>query len=455
MRNAPFRRSASHLAVVAAAWAALLTAGPAMAADLLQVYRDALNNDQQFAAARATTQAGREKMPQAMAAMLPNVAVSANTNWNNNDYTRRVTPEVTSNLKYNTNGYAVTLSQPLFNWQAWVAYDEAKLLVAQSEAQLVQARQDLILRVAQAYFDVLNAEENLQAVRAQKSAIGQQLEQAKKNFEVGTSTITDTHEAQSRFDLATAQEIGADSDLEVKKRALQVLVGKETNVLAGLRPAARIEPPQPAEMAKWVDAAERDNLAVQIQQANAEVAGREVERIRAAHYPTLNLVASYGRNSGTGALALGNVSPGYDNTTGVVGVQLNVPLFQGGAVVSQQRAAEASRDGAAAGLESARRGAALSARQSYLGVVNGVAQVKALEAALRSSQSSLDANKLGYEVGVRINIDVLNAEQQLYATRSSLAKARFDTLLAQLKLKYAVGALGDDDIEQLNALLGQ
>lgn len=453
MRNAPYRRSASALAVVALA--ALFAAGPASASDLLQIYREALSNDQQFAAARANTEAGREKLPQARAAILPNIALSANTNWNDNEYTRRANPTTTTSLKYNSNGYAVTLSQPLFNWQAWVAYDEAKLLVAQSEAQLVQSRQDLILRVAQAYFDVLNAEENLQAVRAQKSAISQQLEQAKKNFEVGTSTITDTHEAQSRYDLASAQEIGADNDLEVKKRALQLIVGKEPSVLAGLRQGARIEPPQPAEMAKWVDAAERDNLAVQIQQANTEVAGREVDRLRAAHYPTLNLVASYGRNSGTGALALGNVSPGYDNNTGVVGVQLNVPVFQGGAVVSQQRAAEASRDAASAGLENARRSAALGARQAYLGVVNGVAQVKALEAALRSSQSSLEANKLGYEVGVRINIDVLNAEQQLYATRSSLAKARFDTLLAQLKLKYAVGALGDDDVEQVNTLLGK
>lgn len=453
MRDAPFRRSATSLAVVLAS---LLAAGSTQAADLLQVYREALSNDQQFAAARATAEAGREKLPQARSAILPTVGLTANTNWNNNEYVRLGGPQAgTTNLKYNTNGYAVTLTQPLFNWQAWVAYDEAKLLVAQTEAQLLQSRQDLILRVAQAYFDVLNAEENLQAVRAQKSAIAQQLEQAKKNFEVGTSTITDTHEAQSRYDLATAQEIGAESDLEVKQRSLQVIIGKESGHLAGLRKSARIEPPQPAEMAKWVDAAERDNLAVLVQQANSEVALREVDRIRSSHYPTLSLVASYGRNSGTGVLALGNAAPAYDNTNGVIGVQLNVPIFQGGSVVSQQRAAEANRDAATAGLESARRSAALGARQSYLGVVNGVAQVKALEAALRSSQSSLDANKLGYEVGVRINIDVLNAEQQVYATRSSLAKARFDTLLAQLKLKYAVGGLGDDDIERLNTLLGQ
>jgi outer membrane protein len=192
---------------------------------------------------------------------------------------------------------------------------------------------------------------------------------------------------------------------------------------------------------------------VQIQQASADVAAKEVDRIRASHLPTLDLVASRGRNAATGAMALGTVSPGYDNDVSTIGLQLNIPLFQGGAVMSQQRAAEAGRDAAAAGLENARRSAALGARQAYLGVVNGVAQVKALEAALRSSQSSLESNKLGYEVGVRINIDVLNAEQQLTTTRTSLARARFDTLLAQLKLKAAVGTLGDEDVQRLNALL--
>ena len=425
----------------------------AHAADLQQTLQLALENDPQYAAARANAAAGREKMPQALAAILPTVNLTAGTNWNNSDYTRRVENAATSNLKYNSNNWAVTLTQPLFRWQAWVAYDEAKLLVAQSETQLQQARQDLILRTTQAYFDVLYAQSNLAALKAQKAAIVQQLEQAKKNFEVGNATITDTHEAQARYDLADAQEIAAESDLEVKRRTLQAIIGKEAGELADLRAGAAIEPPQPAQMDKWVDAAEKDNLNVQIQQASADVAAKEVSRIRASHLPTLDLVASRSRNSASGAMAMGTISPGYDNDVSAVGLQLNIPLFQGGAVVSQQRAAEASRDAAAAGLENARRGAALGARQAYLGVVNGVAQVKALEAAQRSSQSSLESNKLGYEVGVRINIDVLNAEQQLTTTRTSLARARFDTLLAQLKLKAAVGTLDDEDVSRINALL--
>ena len=309
--------------------------------------------------------------------------------------------------------------------------------------------------MSQAYFDVLYGQENLRSLQAQKTAIGQQLELAKKSFEVGTATITDTHEAQSRYDLATAQEIAAESDLEVKRRTLQSIISREPGALASLRAPASLESPKPARMDDWVSAAEKDNLNVQVQQAQAEIADREVGKQRAGHYPTLDLVATRGRASQTGSLntITGTAAPGFDQDATTVGVQLNIPLFQGGAVMSKQREAEAGRESARATLEYARRQAALTARQYYLGVVNGLAQVRALEAALASSQSALDSNKLGYEVGVRINIDVLNAEQQLYSTQRDLAKARFDTLMAQLKLKGAVGSLTDEDLQQVNALL--
>jgi outer membrane protein len=201
-------------------------------------------------------------------------------------------------------------------------------------------------------------------------------------------------------------------------------------------------------MGQWVSAAEQDSISVQIQQAVADIAAREVDRQRAGHYPTLDLVANYGyaKSNTQGAGLLEN---DYQN----VGVQLNVPLFLGGLVVSRQREASANRNAALSTLEAARRSAALSARQQYLGVANGLAQVKALKAALVSSQSALESNKLGYEVGVRINIDVLNAENQVYITRRDLARATFDTLLAQLRLKAAVGALGEDDVGAINALL--
>lgn len=432
------------------AWLLLspLLISPLHAADLMQIYREAQDNDAAFAAARYTAEAGREKLPQGRAGLLPSLSLSGNTVWNENDIAFH-NGNTLGKPRFNGNGYQLTLSQPLFRWQNWIAYDQSKLQVAQAEANLAQARQDLILRTAQAYFDVLNAVENLTAVRANKAAIVQQLELAKKSFEVGTATITDTHEAQARFDLAVAQEIAAESDLEVKRRALQAIIAKEPGALAGLRRNAELTPPQPNDMNTWVGAAEKDSITVQVAQANADLAAREVDRQRAGHYPTLDLVANYGESKSFASTALGMIDTQYQN----IGLQINVPLFQGGAVASREREASANRAAAASALENVKRGAALSARQSYLGVANGLAQVRALKAALVSSQSALASNKLGYEVGVRINIDVLNAENQVYVTRRDLAKATFDTLLAQLRLKAAVGALSEDDVAQINALL--
>ena len=426
---------------------ALFFSASASSADLVQVYRDALGNDQQYAAARAVAEAGREKAPQGLAGLLPTIGATANTLWNENEISPDIGPSVTR--RYNTNGYNVNLTQPLFRWQNFVQYSQGKLQVVQAEANFAQASQDLIVRVAQAYFDVLNAQENLKAVRANKQSITQQLEQAKKNFEVGTATITDSQEAQSRFDLASAQEIAAQSDLEVKRYALRVIVGKDLGELNRLKPQAELRPPLPASMDAWVDAAVKDSFVVQSQQAAAELAAKEVERTRAGHYPTLDAVANYGK-SRSGASYSSSVQSDVDSRN--IGLQLNIPIFQGGYVNSKTREAIANRTASEAALESAKRTAALGVQQSYLGVVNGLAQVKALEAALISSTSALESNKLGYEVGVRIGIDVLNAENQVYVTKRDLVKARFDTLLAQLKLKAAVGSLGEADLEQINPL---
>lgn len=426
-----------------------LLSSPLFATDLMQVYRDAQDNDPTFAAARATLDAGREKTPQARAALLPSLSLSGNTVWNENEYKYKTQPAFNGEPSFNSNGYQLTLSQPLFRWQNWIGYDQSKIQVAQAEANFAQARQDLILRVAQAYFDVLYANENLTAVQANKESIAQQLELAKKSFEVGSATITDTHEAQARYDLAVAQEIAAESDLEVRKRSLQAILGKESGNLAELRKGAELQRPQPDDMNAWVAAAEKDSLAVQVQQANADIAAREVDRQRAGHYPSVDLVANYGHAKTLASTTFGQVSTDYQNA----GIQLNIPLFSGGLTASRQREASANRAASLSALEGTRRSAALSARQYYLGVANGLAQVKALKAALVSSQSALASNKLGYEVGVRINIDVLNAENQVYVTRRDLAKATLDTLMAQLKLKAATGALGDDDVGRINALL--
>jgi outer membrane protein len=429
---------------------ALALAGSAMsaqAADLLQVYRAAQVHDAQYAAARAARDAGVEKLPQGKAGLLPALGLSANTTWNDSETRARATG-TTSSASYNSHGWNLTLAQPLFRWQNWTGYQQAELAAAGAELQLAQAGQDLIVRVTQAYFDVLLAQEVLATAQAQKTATAEQLESAKRNFDVGTATITDTHEAQARYDLIVAQELAADNDLAVKRQTLRTLTGQEPDTLKRLKPALAISRPQPDDIGQWVSAAETGNLGVQLAQSAFEIAGREIQKQRAGHYPTLDLVATHGK-SASGYSATG----GYDSKSSTLGLQLAVPLFAGGATSSKEREAVALNEKARADLDHARRQAQLAARQAYLGVSAGLAQVRALEAGLASSQLAVESNKLGYEVGVRINIDVLNAQSQLYDTRQKLAKARLDTLVAQLKLKSAAGSLAEEDLAAINSLL--
>ena len=300
--------------------------------------------------------------------------------------------------------------------------------VAQTEAQFRVTEQDLILRVAQAYFDVLIAQDSVQLAEAQQTAISEQLEQAKRNFEVGSATITDTHEAQARYDLTSAQEIAAQNSLEIKRRTLQQLINAIPKDLRHLGKEFKLETPQPADMEKWVDDAQLNSLQLAIAQAGAEIAEKEVARNRGGHYPTVDLVANYSNSQSNG----GSFGVGSDNTSKSIGVQLNLPLFQGGAVNSKWREAEANRERAIQELENARRSVALQTREAYLGVVSGIAQVKALQQALVSSESVLEASKLGQEVGVRTNLDVLNAQQQLHSTRRDLYQAEYSYLLSRL-----------------------
>jgi outer membrane protein len=429
-----------------------LSAAPARAADLLQIYREALANDATYASARATRDAGLESLPQGRAQILPTVNATAFTQYNEVDLSfRGAAPD--SQRQGNSNGFAVTLTQPLFNWQNIQVYKGAGFRAAQAEAVFGQAAQDLIVRVAQAYFDVLASQDSLAFIQGQKEAISEQLAQAKRNFEVGTATITDTHEAQARFDLATSQEIAAQGDLEFKKRALQQIVGKFPERLEPLKSGIELNPPRPNSMEDWATAAANQGYPVRAQEAALEVAVREIERTRAGHLPTLNIVGSAGVNSSSISATSTNNTPS-DTTSRTIGLQLAIPLYAGGNVSSLVRQAVANREKAQQDLEGTRRTAALSARQSYLGVTNGMAQVRALEAALVSSRSALDSNKLGYEVGVRINIDVLNAQQQVYSTLRDLSRARYDTILNGLKLKAAAGTLGEADVEEVNRLLG-
>jgi outer membrane protein len=434
---------ASFVPLVAAAAAAA-------AADLLDVYRQARDADAVYAGARASWAAAQEKLPQGRAGLLPSVNLSASTQYNDRDIRFR-DPTVPAVIgPFNSNALTLSLTQPLYRKQNLVAYEQGKTQVMQADAQFALSAQDLILRVAQAYFDVLLAQDSVDFAAAQKTAIGEQLAQAKRNFEVGTATITDQHDAQARYDLTLAQEIAAQNDLEIKRRALEQIIGRSAPGLALLAKQPPLSSPEPNVMDNWVQEAQQSNLQVLISQAGLTFANQEVERNRGGHHPTLDAFATYSE-TGSGAGTTTNL--GNDTTNKIIGLQLAVPLYQGGLTASKIREALANEDRARQDLENARRSAELATRQAFLGVSSGAAQVMALQAALTSSQSSLDSTRLGLEVGVRTQVDVLNAQQQLFSTRRDLAQARYNYVLSLLKLKAAVGKLTEDDLIKVNAWL--
>src|SRR5450830_752197 len=415
----------------------------AQAADLIQVYQQALANDAQYASARAALSAGMERVPQGLAGLLPQVSASGSNTRNNIE---PISSTITMpTVKVHTNSYNLTLAQPLFRWDRWETYQQSKLAQAIAEAQFAQVQQDLITRVAQAYFDVLSAQDNLGATQAQKVATTEQLASAKRNFEVGTQTITDTHEAQAAYDLVVAQEFAAINDLANKRSALQTIIGEAPASLAPMRTGVVLSAPEPAAIDPWVSSAEEQNYGVVTAQFNVESAKRDIGRNRAGHYPTLDLIANAGHTYTTAGAGGSN--------NNAIGVQWSIPIFSGFAVTSKVRESIALEDKARNDLETARRTAAQNARQAYLGVNSGLAQVKALEAAEVSSKSALESNQLGYQVGVRINIDVLNAQKQLFSTQKDLSKARYDTIMNGLRLKAAAGTLKETDLMPVNALL--
>ena len=300
---------------------------------------------------------------------------------------------------------------------------------------------------------MLAAQDTLTFVQAQKEAVAEQLAFAKRNFEVGTSTITDTREAQARYDLVTAQEIAAENDLRVKKIALDQLVGVSESQPKPLAAPVSLPTVLPAEVTTWVRQSELLHPAIRQAQSNAEIADLEVQKAEAGHKPTLDATASYNVTRNPSTTAQSGISSRANTSS--VGLLLNVPLFAGFATQNRIRETLALRDKALSDLEGARRTVAQNVRTAFFGVQSGQSQVKALEAAELSSQSALDANKLGYQVGVRINIDVLNSQSQLFQTKRDLAQARYNVLLGDLRLRQASGTLTPEDLQQINGLLAR
>ncbi len=443
-----------HAALLGAALA--LTAAccaPAAAAgtDLLGLTRDALLNDPTYAGARFAQQASAEAEPQARANLLPNVSASLGDTATRLDL-HSDQPQIIPDFQktFNSWGPALTFSLPLYSPPLWESLSEAKLTIEQSQAQLAQARSDLLVRVAQAYFDVLAAQDALWALRENKKAVSEQLAQAKREFEVGTKTIVDTHEAKARYDQIDAQEQVARGDLAVKQSALRAIIGRDAGELQPLRDPVELAPPQPNDIDFWARSAEDANFNVLAARAASEVARYETQRARDAYQPSVNLSGGvqYQRSTGSQIAPVTNTT-----TSSTLGISLSVPVFTGGAIQSRVREAHAREDRAGQDLELARRTAAQAARQAYTGVDYGMAQVQALESAELSARTQVDSTRLGYQVGVRINLDVLNANTQLFNTQRDLKKARYDFLVNALKLKAAAGALGDEDIERVSALL--
>jgi outer membrane protein len=431
--------------------AAAVGASGARADDLLQIYRDALVSDPTLAAARSNWLATQENVPQARAGLLPFVNLSALANEQDYNQTLHTDPQTKFSQRFPSAGYTVSASQPLYRAQNLIGYDQAKQQVGQADYVLASAQQDLIVRVAQAYFNVLLAQFTIELTASQKAAVSENLAQAKRNFEVGTATITDTNDAQAKYDQIVAQEISVRNDLENALAALRAIIGRLPKDLKRFDRKFQPEPPTPNALEPWIDRAVRENLQVRIAQANLDIATLEVDRQRAGHYPTVDLVASYNQNyAGGGASTALASNFATDYRLGLVGVQLNLPIYQGGAVDSKVRQAISNQDASRQNLEAARRSAQLLAQTSYAGVTNGVAQVKALDQALTSAQVSYDSNKLGLEVGVRTNLDVLNQQQQVFQTRFNLAQTYYNFVINSLRLKQAAGTLNDADVEQIN-----
>ncbi|MGZ5072265.1 MAG: TolC family outer membrane protein [Usitatibacter sp.] len=435
-----FRRIALALATMAAL-------GPASAADLLTVYRDAQVSDPVYQSARAQYMATLEKLPQARSAYLPLIGASATA------FRNDVDREIAGNLSYNTTVYAVTLSQPIFRLQNWIAIDQAQQQVIQAEAVLAGSQQDLMIRVSQAYFDVLLAQDNVALSETQSIAISEQLAQAKRNFEVGTATIVDTLDAQARYDQTVAKAIADKNDLEVKRRALQAIIGKLPEGLTPLREPLQLGEPRPNDIEAWVQSAQDSSYTIANARANYEIFRQEVDRQRAGHLPTLDLQGNFARSSNPQSAvpgALGAVA-----NAGSVGLSLAIPIYSGGLVQSRVREALANRDRAAQDLENTQRTVAQAVRTNFLNVTSGIAQVRALEQALASTQSQLDSTILGRDVGVRTSVDVLNAQQAVFQTRRDLQQARYNFLLSNLRLKAAAGTITDTDIEEVNRTLAR
>lgn len=449
--------------------------GPAQ--DLMVIYDLARKRDAEIAQAENDLAAGQEAYPQARAALLPYINTDGDVGYNNAQVrtwgvNRNLYPGMTAGAagapggavsqdnkqheRWRTWDYGFNLTQPVYNAQLFARFRQSKDVVRQAEQTFKTAEQDLIMRVAQRYFDVLYAQDSLAFTLALKAARQEQLERAKRSFEVGTATIVEVDEAQAGYDAAVAQEIQAHNAIAVARENLAQMIGEMTPPLKHLETQSRLplKTPQPQDLDYWVAEAEKGNLMFKSAQEGLKIAQEEWAYARGERHPRFTFVSRYGEDNSTGSLGVTG-GAGSDSITRTYFLQMELPIFAGGGISSRIREAASRRESSKDYLEYARRSAVFTAQQSYLNSINGFSQVQALLQSLESSKTALESNQLGFEVGVRTTVDVLMAQQNVFNAQRDLARATYDFLLSTLNLRYAVGTLNPKDLEAINQMLSE
>lgn len=438
---------------LAALMAALTYAGlggAAQADSLYEIYQLAQERDPTLRAAAAARDAALEVKPQSRAGLLP--VIGLNGDVSRNSYDDRAALPGVANPTYSTNqSYSLSLTQPVFRWDRWVALEQADSLVTQAQAQYGAAEQELMVRTAERYFGVLGAQDALRLAGKEKESIGRQLEQAQQRFEVGLSAITDVQEAQARYDTAVATEIRARNQLDSAREQLREIIGEQRENLDPVRDTDfRLVTPEPQQQQIWVDTALQQNPGLAAARAGSEAARQQIQIARSGHYPTVDANASYTYlDSNFGGIRE------LERNDGTIGLQLAVPLYQGGAVNSRTREARFRFDEARERLDVTQRAIERQTRDAYRGVVTGISEVRAAEQARTSSTTALEAAQTGFEVGTRTIVDVLDAQRALTQAELTLYLARYNYLLNTLRLKQAAGTLAPDDLDAMTGWLEQ
>ena len=413
----------------------------APAENLVDVFDLALTNDPEFLAAGADHRATLEILPQALARLRPDVRMTFEVKWNelrqNDDFRD----------DYRSDILSLSLAHPIYRRDRRIAVEQADSRIANAAALFAAARQDLMVRVAERYFGVLEAEDELGFAQATLEAFEQQLAQSRQRFEVGLIAITDVEEAKAGFDLSGAQLIAAQNALDNAREALRETTGTYQEQLAPLR-EAHLVMPEPADIDQWTATALERNLRLLAAQHNAETARREIRRIQAAHAPTFDAIGSFRlNNSGSDRLLR-------ETRRAEVGVRLILPLYSGGSVLSRTRESRHLYQRRLDLLELERRRAQRETRNAYLGVDSGISRVQALEQAVRSSLTAAETIEAGFQVGTRTSVDVLDAQRELFRARRDLSEARYRYILDVLRLKRAAGTLSEEDLRIVSIWLG-